>query len=77
MSLAVIFGIKNEIYRLYLAIYGYVRSYMVSVGYVRSYMIIGGASPRSATHLATNGPYISLSVRSGIYGLIQRDTLAK
>ena len=53
MFLAVIFSIKNEIYRLYLVIYGYVRSYMVSVGYVRSYTIIEGACPRSATHFAT------------------------
>ena len=43
MSLAVIFGIKNEIYRFYLVIYGYVRPYMIIFGYVRSYTVIEGA----------------------------------
>ena len=77
MFLAVIFGFRNEIYGFDSVIYGYVRSYTVGVGYVRSYTIIEGVCPRSATHLATNGPYISLSVRAGIYGLIRRDTFAK
>ena len=77
MFLAVIFGCKNGIYGLDSVIYRYVRSYAILVGYVRSYTITEGACPRSVTHLAKNEPYISLSVRAGIYGLIRRDTLAK
>ena len=48
-------------------LYGYVRSYSVGVVHVRSYTIIEGAFPRSATHLAEDEPYISLSVREGVY----------
>ena len=77
MFLAVIFGLRNEIYSLDSVIFGYVRSYAIGVGYVRSYTITEGACPRSVTHLAKNGPYTSLFVRVGIYGLIRRDTLAK
>ena len=77
MFLAVLFGFRNEIYGLDSVIYGYVRSYEIGVGYVRSYTITEGDCPRSVTHLAKNGPYISLSVRAGIYGLIRRDTFAK
>ena len=69
---AVIFGFKNKIFGLDSVIYGYVRSYTVSFGYVRAYTIIEGACLRSATHLATNGPYISLSVRAGIYTICFR-----
>ena len=77
MFLAVIFGFRNEIYGLYSVIYEYVRSYAFGVGYVRSYTITEGAYRRSVTHLAKNGPYICLSVRAGIYGMIRRDTFAK
>ena len=77
MFLAVIVGFRNEIYGLDPVIYGYVWSYAVGVGYVRLYMITEGACHRSVTHLAKNGPYISLSVRAGIYGLIRRETFAK
>ena len=77
MFLAVIFGFKNAIYGLDSVIYGYVRSYAIGVCYVRSYTITERACPRSVTHLAKNGPYISLSVRAGIYGLIWRETFEK
>ena len=77
MFLAVIFGFRNKIYCLDSFIYGYVRSYAIGVDYVRSYIITEGACPLSVTHLAKNGPYISLSVRPGKYGLIRRDTFAK
>ena len=77
MFLAVIFGFRNEIYGLDSFIYGYVQSYAIGVGYVRSYTITEGACPCSVTHLAKNGPYISLSVRAGVYGLIRRDTFVK
>ena len=77
MFLPVIFGFRNEIYGLDLVIYGYVRSNAIGVGYVRSYTITEGACPRSVTHVAENGPYISLSVRAGIYGQIRRYTYAK
>ena len=77
MFLAVIFGFRNEIYGLDSVIYGYARSYAIGVGYVRSYTITEVACPRSVTYLANNGPYISLSVRAGIYVLIRRDTLEK
>ena len=70
-------GFRNEIYGRDPVIYGYVWSYAVGVGYVRLYTITEGACPRSVTHLAKNGPYICLSVRAGIYGLIRRDTFAK
>ena len=77
MFLAVIFGYRNDIYGLDSVIYGYVRSYAVGVGYVRSYKITEEACPRSVTHFAKIEPYISLSVRPGIYCLIRRDTFAK
>ena len=58
MFVAVILGFRNEIYGLDLVNHGYTRSYTGGVRYVRSYTMIEGASPRSATHLATNGSCI-------------------
>ena len=57
MFLAVIFCFRNEIYGLDSVIYGYVRLYTITEG----------ACPRFVTH----DLYISLSVRTAIYGLIR------
>ena len=67
--LTVVLGFRNKIYSLNSVINGYVRSYTVGLSYVRLYTIIKGACPVSTTHLITNGPSISPSVRAGIYGV--------